>query len=36
MFRLDKRKIFLLYRYYLLGKIQKVESEDEKEEKKII
>jgi len=31
MFRLDKRKIFLLYRYYLLGEVQKTESESEKE-----
>jgi len=31
MFRLDKRKIFLLYRYYLLEKkIEKNESENEK------
>ena len=31
MFRLDKRKIFLLYSYYLLGKVQKTEKESEKE-----
>jgi transcription termination factor NusB len=31
MFRLDKRKIFLLYSYYLLGKVQKIEKESEKE-----
>lgn len=31
MFRLDKRKIFLLYQYYLLDKIsEKVENEKEK------
>ena len=36
MFRLDKRKIFLLYRYYLLGEIQKVESGDEKEKARTI
>ena len=36
MFRLDKRKIFLLYHYYLLGKIAKVEDGNEKEKEKII
>jgi hypothetical protein len=35
MFRLDKRKIFLLYRCYLLGKkIEKNESENEKEKER--
>ena len=29
MFRLDKRKIFLLYHYYLLGRIQKKENDNE-------
>ena len=36
MFRLDKRKIFLLYHYYLLGEVQKTESENEKERERII
>jgi hypothetical protein len=36
MFRLDKRKIFLLYNYYLLGKIQKTGDENEKEKERII
>ena len=36
MFRLDKRKIFLLYHYYLLGGIQKTEDENEKERERII
>ena len=36
MFRLDKRKIFLLYHYYLLGKIAETEDENEKEREKII
>ena len=31
MFRLDKRKIFLLYSYYLLRKAQKIENESDKE-----
>jgi transcription termination factor NusB len=31
MFRLDKRKIFLLYHYYLLSRVQKSEGENEKE-----
>lgn len=35
MFRLDKRKIFLLYHYYLLGDIQKIE-EGKNEKEKII
>jgi hypothetical protein len=36
MFRLDKRKIFLLYQYYLLGNIQKTEDDNEKERERII
>ncbi|MCE8169411.1 MAG: hypothetical protein I3273_04805 [Candidatus Moeniiplasma glomeromycotorum] len=36
MFRLDKRKIFLLYQYYLLGRIQEIEAESEKEKSRII
>lgn len=37
MFRLDKRKIFLLYHYYLLGDIQKIEEgKNEKEKERII
>ena len=35
MFRLDKRKIFLLYQYYLLGKVQKTEEEDKKAKERI-
>lgn len=34
-FRLDKRKILLLYHYYLLGSIQKVESEGKEKERTI-
>ena len=36
MFRLDKRKIFLLYRYYLLGKIEKTGDENDKEKERIV
>ena len=36
MFRLDKRKIFLLYQYYLLGKVQKVEEEDKKAKERVL
>ena len=36
MFRLDGRKIVLLYQYYLLGNIQKIEAENEKERERII
>ena len=36
MFRLDKRKIFLLYQYYLLGIVQKTKEESEKEKERII
>ena len=36
MFRLDGRKIVLLYQYYLLGNIQKIEAENEKEGERII
>ena len=35
MFRLDKRKIFLLYHYYLLGSVQKIESDDKEKERTI-
>ena len=35
MFRLDKRKIFLLYQYHLLGIIQKTKEESEKEKERI-
>lgn len=35
MFRLDKRKIFLLYHYYLLGQIEKSGGENEKEKERI-
>ncbi|RHZ35664.1 transcription antitermination factor NusB [endosymbiont GvMRE of Glomus versiforme] len=31
MFRLDKRKIFLLYRYYLLDNVTKIENEYDEE-----
>jgi transcription termination factor NusB len=38
MFRLDKRKIFLLYQYYLIGDFSNSikEYEDDKEKKRII
>lgn len=37
MFRLDKRKIFLLYQYYLLGSILKIEqSGDRKTQERVI
>ncbi|CFW92760.1 Putative transcription antitermination factor NusB [endosymbiont DhMRE of Dentiscutata heterogama] len=36
MFRLDKRKIFLLYHYYLLGKVPKIVPENEKEKARIV
>jgi len=36
MFRLDKRKIFLLYQYHLLGIVQKTKEEGEKEKERII
>ena len=36
MFRLDKRKIFLLYQYYLLGIVQKTKEESKKEKERII
>jgi len=36
MFRLDKRKIFLLYQYYLLGAAQKTKEESKKEKERII
>jgi len=36
MFRLDKRKIFLLYQYHLLGIIQKTKEEDGKKKERIV
>jgi len=36
MFRLEKRKIFLLYQYYLIGNIPNFTSENEKDEKRLI
>ena len=37
MFRLDKRKIFLLYQYYLVGVIENIKiSEDEKTTKRLL
>ena len=36
MFRLDKRKIFLLYQYYLLGKVGKSEEKTVKEQERVI
>lgn len=36
MFRLDKRKIFLLYHYYLLGEVKKTENESEKEKERVV
>ena len=37
MFRLDKRKIFLLYHYYLLGEIQTTsQNENEKELERVV
>ena len=36
MFRLDKRKSFLLYQYYLLGNISNTTNENEKDNERLI
>lgn len=36
MFRLDKRKIFLLYQYYLLGGVREERSENEKDQARLV
>ena len=36
MFRLDKRKIFLLYQHYLLGNVPNITSENEKDKQRFV